>query len=104
MLTVILPLFVLSSICSLSVGPWSGYTICGMTIFDFLDTVATNIMLPVGGILMCIYMGWVAPRSFFHNEMTNGGTLKSHIFGIVAFIVKWVAPLLIATVLVSQFI
>lgn len=103
-LVVILPLFVLSSMCSLSVGPWSGYTICGMTIFDFLDTVATNIMLPVGGILMCIYMGWIAPRSFFRNEMTNGGTLKSRIFGIVAFIVKWIAPLLIATILVSQFI
>lgn len=103
-LAVILPLFVLSSVCSLSVGPWSGYTICGMTIFDFLDTVATNIMLPVGGILMCIYMGWIAPRSFFRNEMTNGGTLKSRIFGIVAFIVKWIAPLLIATILVSQFI
>lgn len=103
-LAVILPLFVLSSVCSLSVGPWSGYTICGMTIFDFLDTVATNIMLPVGGILMCIYMGWIAPRSFFRNEMTNGGTLKSRMFGIVAFIVKWIAPLLIATILVSQFI
>lgn len=103
-LVVILPLFVLSSVCSLSVGPWSGYTICGMTIFDFLDTVATNIMLPVGGILMCIYMGWIAPRSFFRNEMTNGGTLKSRMFGIVAFIVKWIAPLLIATILVSQFI
>lgn len=103
-LAVILPLFVLSSVCSLSVGPWSGYTICGMTIFDFLDTVATNIMLPVGGILMCIYMGWIAPRSFFRNEMTNGGTLKSRIFGIVAFIVKWIAPLLIAMILISQFI
>lgn len=103
-LVVILPLFVLSSVCSLSVGPWSGYTICGMTFFDFLDTVATNIMLPVGGILICIYMGWIAPRSFFRNEMTNGGTLKSRMFGIVAFIVKWIAPLLIATILVSQFI
>lgn len=103
-LAVILPLFILSSVCSLSVGPWSGYTICGMTIFDFLDTVATNIMLPVGGILMCIYMGWIAPRSFFRNEMTNGGTLKSRIFGIVAFIVKWIAPLLIAMILISQFI
>lgn len=103
-LAVILPLFILSSVCSLSVGPWSGYTICGMTIFDFLDTVATNIMLPVGGILICIYMGWMAPRSFFRNEMTNGGTLKSRMFGIVAFIVKWIAPLLIATILVSQFI
>lgn len=103
-LAVILPLFILSSVCSLSVGPWSGYTICGMTIFDFLDTVATNIMLPVGGILICIYMGWIAPRSFFRNEMTNGGTLKSRIFGIVAFIVKWIAPLLIAMILISQFI
>ena len=103
-LAVILPLFILSSVCSLSVGPWSGYTICGMTIFDFLDTVATNIMLPVGGILICIYMGWIAPRSFFRNEMTNGGTLKSRMFGIVACIVKWIAPLLIATILVSQFI
>lgn len=103
-LAVILPLFILSSVCSLSVGPWSGYTICGMTIFDFLDTVATNIMLPVGGILMCVYMGWIAPRSFFRNEMTNGGTLKSRMFGIVAFIVKWIAPLLIAMILVSQFI
>lgn len=101
---VMLPLFALSSICSLSIGPWSDFTICGLTIFDFLDTVATNIMLPVGGILLCIYMGWIAPRSFFRNEMTNQGTLTSHAFGIIAFIVKWVAPLLIAAVLVSQFI
>ncbi|MCM1356321.1 MAG: sodium-dependent transporter [Staphylococcus sp.] len=103
-LTVVLPLLILSSICSLSVGPWSGFTICGMTIFDFLDTVATNIMLPVGGILLCIYMGWVAPRSFFRDELTNHGTLTSHMFGVIAFIVKWIAPALIAIVLIGQFV
>ncbi|MDE6860598.1 MAG: sodium-dependent transporter [Duncaniella sp.] len=102
--TVILPLFVLSSICSLSVGTWSDFTICGMTIFDFLDTVATNIMLPLGGILLCIYMGWVAPRSFFYNEITNNGTLRSRTFGVMAFVVKWIAPILIAIILIWQFI
>lgn len=102
--TVVTPLFLLSSICSLSVGPWSDFKIMGMTIFDFLDTMATNIMLPVGGILLCIYMGWVAPRSFFRNELTNNGTLTSHAFGLIAFIVKWVAPALIALVLIGQFI
>lgn len=102
--TVVTPLFLLSSICSLSVGPWSDFKIMGMTIFDFLDTMATNIMLPIGGILLCIYMGWVAPRSFFRNELTNNGTLTSHVFGLIAFIVKWVAPALIALVLVGQFI
>ena len=102
--TVVTPLFLLSSICSLSVGPWSDFKIMGMTIFDFLDTMATNIMLPVGGILLCIYMGWVAPRSFFRNELTNNGTLTSHAFWLIAFIVKWVAPALIALVLIGQFI
>ena len=102
--TVVTPLFLLSSICSLSVGPWSDFKIMGMTIFDFLDTMATNIMLPVGGILLCIYMGWVAPRSFFRNELTNNGTLTSYAFWLIAFIVKWVAPALIALVLIGQFI
>ena len=103
-ISVIAPLFVLSSICSLSVGPWSSFTICGMTIFDFLDTIATNIMLPLGGILLCIYMGWIAPRKFFKDELTNHGTLTSHVFGLVAFIVKWIAPLLIALILIWQFL
>lgn len=103
-IAVILPLFLLSSICSLSVGPWSDFKICGMTFFDFLDTVATNIMLPLGGILLCIYMGWIAPRKFFRDELTNNGTLTSHVFGLVAFIVKWIAPVLIGVILIWQFI
>lgn len=101
---VILPLFVLSTVCSLSVGSWSGFRICGMTIFDFLDNVATNIMLPVGSIFLCIYMGWVAPKKFFHNELTNHGTVTSHVFAVIHFIVKWVAPLLIGVILISQYL
>ncbi|MDE6089529.1 MAG: sodium-dependent transporter [Duncaniella sp.] len=103
-ITVVAPLFILSSICSLSVGAWSDFKILGLTIFDFLDTMATNIMLPVGGILLCIYMGWVAPKKFFRNELTNNGSLKSYTFSMIAFIVKWIAPVLIALVLISQFI
>lgn len=98
---VILPLFVLSSICSLSVGVWSDFTIGGRNIFDFLDHTATNIMLPISSILMCVYMGWIAPKKFFRNELTNHGTIKSHVFGIIHFIVKWVAPILIAGILIS---
>lgn len=101
-LTVTLPLLILSPICSLSVGPWSKYTICGLTIFDFLDTVTTNIMLPIGGILLCIYMGWVAPKSFFRREITNNGALRSRALRIIYFIVRWIAPVLIAIILIWQ--
>ncbi|MCM1163509.1 MAG: sodium-dependent transporter [Muribaculaceae bacterium] len=101
-LWVCLPLMVLSPVCSLSVGVWSGFTICGLTIFDFLDTVATNIMLPVGGILLCLYMGWVAPERFFTEQLTNGGTLHSPALRAIRFIVKWVAPPLILLILIWQ--
>lgn len=101
---VCLPLLILSPVCSLSVGAWSGFRIAGLTIFDFLDTVATNIMLPVGGILLCIYMGWVAPESFFRSQVTNDGTLHSRALGLIRFVVKWIAPVLIAVILVSQFL
>lgn len=101
-LSVTLPLLILSPICSLSVGPWSGYTICGLTIFDFLDTVTTNFMLPIGGILLCIYMGWVAPKSFFRRELTNDGTLHSRALRVIYFIVRWIAPVLIAIILLWQ--
>lgn len=101
---VCLPLLILSPVCSLSVGAWSGFRIAGLTIFDFLDTVATNIMLPVGGILLCIYMGWVAPESFFRSQVTNEGALHSRALGLIRFVVKWIAPVLIAVILVSQFL
>ena len=103
-LCVCLPLLILSPVCSLSVGPWSGFTIAGLTIFDFLDTVATNIMLPVGGILLCIYMGWVAPERFFRAQLTNNGALHSRALGLIRFIVKWIAPPLILLILVWQFV
>ncbi|MCM1522169.1 MAG: sodium-dependent transporter [Muribaculaceae bacterium] len=102
-LWVCLPLLILSPICSLSVGVWSGFTICGLTIFDFLDTVATNIMLPLGGIFLCIYMGWVAPERFFSNQLTNGGALHSWAYSVIRFIVKWVASPLILLILIWQF-
>lgn len=101
---VMLPLFLLSPINSLSVGPWSSLTIFGLTIFDFLDTVTTNFMLPLGGILLCIYMGWVAPRRFFTDQLANDGTLHSPALGVIYFIVRWIAPVMITAILLWQLI
>lgn len=101
---VIMPLFILSAICSLSIGTWSHITIAGRTIFDFLDYTTTNIMLPICSILVCVYMGWVAPKKFFRNELTNNGTIKSYAFEAIHFIVKWIAPVLIAWILISSLI
>ena len=103
-ITVLAPLVVLSPMCSMSLGEWSGFAVFGMNFFDLLDTVTTNIMLPVGGILLCIYMGWVAPKNFFRSQLSNNGTLRASFFEAIYFIVKWIAPVMIALILVSQFV
>ena len=103
-LIVIAPLLVFSSVCSLSLGRWSSFTICGMTIFDFFDYVATNILLPIVALLMCVYIAWIAPRNILHDEITNNGTLRSRFYRIVIFIIRYIAPFLIALIFIGNFI
>lgn len=98
------PLFVFSSLCSLSFGSLSTFTIAGMNLFDFLDTLATNIMLPLVSIGVCLYMGWFAPRGLLHRELSNDGSLRSRATGTVQFVIRWVAPVLIAVIWLNNFL
>lgn len=99
---VMLPLTVLSTLCSLSQGGLSDFKIAGMNLFDFLDTVATNYMLPIVAILTCIYLGWFAPKQFFRKELSNHGTLSGTFIPAIMFIVKYIAPALIAVILFAK--
>ncbi|MDE6537741.1 MAG: sodium-dependent transporter [Muribaculaceae bacterium] len=103
-LIVMLPLFLLSSLCSLSFGPLQNFKIAGLTIFELLDTVATNIFLPIVSLLVCIFIGWVVDRKFLQNEITNNGSLKSRLFPVIRFIIRYVAPPLIFMIFLSFFI
>ena len=62
--------------CVLSFNDWAGWTpFFGMTFFDFLDFLTANIMLPLGGLFIAIFVGWCMSkdvvRSMFHTE-TDG--------------------------------
>lgn len=100
-LIVMLPLFVLSGICTLSFGALKDWTVCSLSIFDLLDTVATNYMLPVVSILTCLYIGWFAPPALLRDQLTNHGTIRARLYPTVRFILRYIAPALILIVLLS---
>lgn len=100
-LAVMLPLLVLSGVCSLSMGPLAHLTVTGRNMFDFLDFLTAEFMLPVAAIGVCLFVGWVAPRSLLRNQLTNNGSLKSRMVGVSLFIIRYLAPILIALVLIS---
>lgn len=101
-LLVILPLLIFSPLCSLSQGVLSDMTLFGKNLFDFLDSTTTNYMLPIAALLTCIYVGWVAPKDFFRNEVTNNGKVAVRFFPIVRVLVRYLAPILILSVFAYQ--
>lgn len=68
--------------------------------FDAFDAVTADVLMPVGGLLTSIFAGWVFDRKVFQGEMSNHGTLRARLFPLLAFVLKWVAPILLSIVFV----
>ena len=64
--------------------------------FDFFDMITADVLMPLGGLLTCIFAGWCLDRKIFKGEISNEGELRAPLFGVLVFLLKWVAPLLIA--------
>lgn len=89
-------------LCALSFGPFEGFKIFGMTLFDLFDYAASNIMLPVGGMLIAIFTGWYLDKKLVRDEITNNGSLRARYLSVVIFILKYIAPVAIACILLGQ--
>ena len=83
---------VLAGVASLSLGVLKGWNIFGLTIFDSLDYLTANILLPAGGFFTCIFVGWRLDRKILKAEISNNGTLKFRIYGVFIFLVRYVCP------------
>jgi NSS family neurotransmitter:Na+ symporter len=76
---------------------WIDY-FAGKTFFDLFDFFAANILLPVGGVLVSIYAGWVLHRQTMAAEI--GGGLATPGFRAWHVLIRYVAPVAVLTVLV----
>ena len=91
---------VLGVFASLSFGPLKGVTLFGKSIFDILDYTASNVLLPLGGLLIVLFVGWFAGKRILKTELSNEGTLKVKYFAAYNFVVKFIAPLAIAAIFI----
>lgn len=99
---VLAPLMVLSSVSSLSNGILSDWKIFGYTFFDACDQFTANLLMPLGALIMSVYIGWFAPKHMMMDQLTNGGTLRNRFARPVIFLLKWVTPILITVILVTS--
>ena len=93
----------LGALCSLSFGPLSQVHIFGDTIFDFFDNLSSNVLMTLGSLLTVLFVGWRLKKTDIYDEFTNGGSLRFNvrIFGILWFLIRYIAPLAIISVFIS---
>ncbi|MDE6264764.1 MAG: sodium-dependent transporter [Paramuribaculum sp.] len=93
---------IVGMLCALSFGVLSDFTIFGLTIFNFLDYISSNVLLPLGGMIAAIFVGWFVDKRFVKNQMTDNGSYRSYLLPAVVFCLRYIAPAGIALVFLNS--
>jgi len=93
---------VFGAICSLSFGIWSDVTVCGLGFFDLFDFLVAKLLMPIGSLIMCIFVGWVVDEQKVRDELTNNGTLNNKIYPVYLCLVRYVAPIGIILIFMNE--
>jgi NSS family neurotransmitter:Na+ symporter len=70
--------------------------LAGKTVFETVDYVSGNLMLPVGAVLTCLFTGWRLERARFAAELGGVGSLT---WQLCRVLLRYVCPVAIVAVL-----
>ena len=93
----------LASLCVFSQVEGSSLRVFGMNFFDLFDNATSLYTMPIGGLLIIIFAGWVMKSERFGSELTTGGRYGARIiYPVVRILIKFLIPVMIAMVFLSQ--
>ena len=91
----------LSSFSALGYGAWGHIKLFGMQFLDFFDFFTNSVMMPIVAIATCVFIGWfTGPRLVIEECEAEGAKFRVKRF--YSFMVKYLAPLLLTALLVSE--
>lgn len=93
----------IGAVCSVSIGQKAHMSVFGMDLFELFDFVTGQLMLPICGMLMCLFMGWYVPKQIIKDELTNWGTLRFSCYHLFIFAMRFICPLCILAIVLHQF-
>ena len=66
--------------------------------FDILDKVSGTILLPLGGLLIALFTGWVVSKALMQKELPHAG---EKFFAYWRFTIRWLAPVAVGLIIVT---
>ena len=86
---------------ALSFNIWSDFSLIGDRNFlDSMDFIANQILLPLGGMLIAIFVGWFMQKSLIVDEL---GPINNYLYVLWRFFVKFIAPACVGYIFYRQF-
>jgi NSS family neurotransmitter:Na+ symporter len=78
-----------------------GVSFFGLNTFELMDFTSANILLPVGGFFIVLFVAWFFGREKSSAELSNEGTLKAAYIPVYVFIIRFIAPLALAIIFLN---
>lgn len=91
-------IWLLGFLTVLSFGPWQDLQYRGGTIFEWLDWVTNNVMLPLGGLAIVTFAGWAMARISTADEIDPQAGRGYQLW---RFSARYIAPVAVALVLLN---
>ena len=91
--------------CALSFSYWAGMSLPGIgeiNIFNIFDYTSSNILLPLGGMLISIFAGWMLDRNVLRRELTTPVTAFAVLAPAIVFLLRYVCPVMILVIFVAN--
>nr|WP_320136675.1 sodium-dependent transporter [uncultured Amphritea sp.] len=89
----------IAALSSFNVG--SDILIFGMNIFDFLDFITANVFLPLGGLFIALFAGWILTQQITRDELS----IKSPgVYFAWSIMIRYVAPIAVAVIFIFNLI
>lgn len=89
---------VFGMLCALSFGVLSDFRLFGMTLFELFDYVSSNVLLPIGGVMLAVFVGWIVDRKVVDEQLTDYGTRRITLKHPIYFCIRYVAPICITLI------
>ncbi|MGI6359125.1 MAG: sodium-dependent transporter [Bacillota bacterium] len=87
---------------TLSTNLWSSVKVFDLTFFDLFDFISSNILLPVGGITIALFVGWVWSKGLFVKLASNQDALRNQsLMSAVHGLLRFVTPVAVTIVLLN---
>lgn len=95
-------IFIVGIPSALSYGILSHVTIFDESIFDAADFLVSNILMPLGALLISIFVPLKLSKGTLFNELSQGSSISKKLFVIWYVLLKYLAPIIIILVFLDS--